>query len=676
MARLTSLTMTNGPDLAHPLHARHAGSKQNSSKTIMPDDLIPDHQPGGESPLSDDAILGHFDANPIFKGLRLNWTEETTQQFCTLARAVHDAGLDWWHRNNGHEVRFGRKNQGYRHAVAVLGLTRGIRGRTLRWRQDIGDIQRKTSLPFTPELVSRILSTLEKERPAIARIFGADPGRRALWPDELGIERGDDADADDGIDADNADDAHEADIRYAENTIYYGPPGTGKTYQIMRRLGREYVQEISTASEPEVRRQAVLDRIASRSWWEAIAAALIDMGRPARVAEITEHPFLRAMVVASGNDNNVVQRIWSALQPHAIADSVTVKEQRRIAPGIFDKLPTSEWTLAGEWKEHCGALKELVRHYRAERPGVLPEAETSHMERFSFVTFHQSYGYEDFVEGLRPAIDQEQGDGEVRYEVRDGAFKKLCERARRSPDDRFAMVIDEINRGNVSKIFGELITLIEPDKREGCANAVTVTLPYSGKPFSVPANVDIIGSMNTADRSLALLDTALRRRFEFVAVMPETSDTQGPLAGMRVRSGDKEVHIPHMLATINARIEALYDRDHTIGHAYFRSLQSAIAAEKEPFAELVRIFRNRVLPLLEEYFFDDWNKIRLVLADNQKPAHLQFVHETDGSGTDLRRLFGPNHDLDEHSESRRFSLNERAFGDPDAYIGIYASTPL
>ncbi len=651
---------------------------RTTPKRIMPDDLISDHQEADdEHPLSDAAILAHFDVNLIFKGFRLNWTEETTQQFCMLARAVHTAGLDWWHRNNGHEVRFGRKNPGSRHAVAVLGLTRGIRTRTLRWRQDIGEIQRRTSLPFTPELVSRILSTLKKERPAIAEVFGSDPRRRALWPDELGDDRGDDADADEGIEADNAPDvAHEAEIRYAENTIYYGPPGTGKTYQIMRRLGREYVQEISAASEPDVRRHAVLDRVASLSWWEAIAAALIDMGRPARVAEIAEHPFLRAMIVASGNDKNVVQRIWSALQPHAIAGSVTVKEQRRMAPGIFDKLPASEWTLAGEWQEHCGALKELVRDYRAERPATVLEAKTSHMERFSFVTFHQSYSYEDFVEGLRPVIDHEQGDGEVRYEIRDGAFKKLCERARLSPDDRFAMVIDEINRGNVSKIFGELITLIEPDKRESCANAVAVTLPYSGKSFSVPANVDIIGSMNTADRSLALLDTALRRRFEFVAVMPETSDTQGPLAGMRIRSGDKEIHIPYMLATINARIEALYDRDHTIGHAYFRSLQPAIAAEKEPFTELVRIFRNRILPLLEEYFFDDWNKIRLILADNQKPAHLQFVQEINGSGTDLRRLFGPNHDLNEHSESRRFNLNERAFGDPDAYIGIYESMPL
>lgn len=631
--------------------------------------------PDPDTELSDEIILGHFDANRTFRDFRLQWSEEETHLFCKLARGVHEAGLDWWHRSNGHEVRFGRKNPGYRNAVAVLGLMRGVRIRTLRWRQSVGSIPKRTPLRFNEEIVAEILAALRSETAAITEMLGVSPPREALWPDQLGTDRDDDRDADEGEEEDgrhvpNA--AAEGAARLAENIIYYGPPGTGKTYQISQRLKQEYIQEISSNASPEVRRRAVIDRIVSLSWWEVVAATLIDLKRPTRVGKIAEHPFMRALIIASGNDRNIIPRIWSALNPHAVAGSVTVLEQRRIAPGVFDKLPTSEWQLAGEWEEHCGALIDLVREYQDEQPASASGGNPTRVERFTFVTFHQSYGYEDFVEGLRPVIDDDQGDGEVRYEIRDGAFKKLCERARLAPNERFAMVIDEINRGNVSKIFGELITLIEPDKREGSANAVTVTLPYSGKAFSVPANVDIIGSMNTADRSLALLDTALRRRFEFHAIMPDCSDAKtSPLGGIRVPSGDKTIDVPRMLAVINARIEALYDRDHTIGHAYFRSLRSATAADRESFAELVKIFRNRILPLLEEYFFEDWNKIRLVLADNQKPAHAQFIREIGAHDDDLRRLFGANHGLNEHAENRRYSLNDIAFGNPDAYIGIY-----
>jgi 5-methylcytosine-specific restriction protein B len=233
------------------------------------------------------------------------------------------------------------------------------------------------------------------------------------------------------------------------------------------------------------------------------------------------------------------------------------------------------------------------------------------------------------------------------------------------------MVIDEINRGNISKIFGELITLIEPDKREGAENAVPVTLPYSGESFSVPANVDIIGTMNTADRSLALMDTALRRRFEFVPVMPDARDAPGaPLEGLRVRVGEQVIDVPRMLGAINQRVEALYDRDHCIGHAYFTPLFK-VADDDERMAALQQIFRTRILPLLEEYFFEDLQKIRLVLADNQKAAGAQFVLESTNYDDDLARLFGDGHGLDSYATKRRYAVQDAAFSEPDAYIGIY-----
>ncbi|PYB83501.1 McrB family protein [Pseudomonas soli] len=299
------------------------------------------------------------------------------------------------------------------------------------------------------------------------------------------------------------------------------------------------------------------------------------------------------------------------------------------------------------------------------------------VKRYEFVTFHQSYGYEEFVEGLRPVIvDSEDQStygqaaaaisGDVRYEVRKGAFLRLCEKARSDLNQQYAIVIDEINRGNISKIFGELITLIEVDKRERAEYEVTLTLPYSGKPFSVPPNVDVIGTMNTADRSLALVDTALRRRFEFIELMPDPS----VLVEVEVSERGHIIHLDQLLTALNKRIEALYDREHTIGHAYFTPLKNT--APEARFAALARIFQTRIIPLLEEYFFDDWQKIRLVLGDNQKTAELQFVQELNVD-QGFKGLFGASHELDEYSMRPQYCLNVGALDNPQAYINIYAT---
>ncbi|MDC0993990.1 hypothetical protein OAR16_00080, partial [bacterium] len=226
-----------------------------------------------------------------------------------------------------------------------------------------------------------------------------------------------------------------------------------------------------------------------------------------------------------------------------------------------------------------------------------------------------------------------------------------------------------------------LITLIEADKRDPLAGApppVEVTLAYSGEKFSVPANVDVIGTMNTADRSLALLDTALRRRFDFVALMPDTrpevdpsEPDSAPLAGLAVTLASGVIDVRRMLERINERIEALYDRDHCIGHAYFTHLLGKADGE-ERFAALSEVFRNRILPLLEEYFFEDWQKIRLVLADNQKPdSTAHFIIEAENHEQDLTALFGSDHGLDVYATKRRYALQEDALSNPMAYIGVY-----
>lgn len=184
------------------------------------------------------------------------------------------------------------------------------------------------------------------------------------------------------------------------------------------------------------------------------------------------------------------------------------------------------------------------------------------------------------------------------------------------PLKNYILIIDEINRGNISKIFGELITLIEPSKRIGAEEEIRVKLPYSGDEFGVPQNLYIIGTMNTADRSIALMDTALRRRFHFEEMMPKAELIDFDIEILKQVQNDEtqptKLNIKSMLEIINKRVEYLYDRDHTIGHAYFMSLKDKSGNEAK--IELDNIFRNKIIPLLQEYFYDDWEKILMVLG--------------------------------------------------------------
>jgi hypothetical protein len=218
-------------------------------------------------------------------------------------------------------------------------------------------------------------------------------------------------------------------------------------------------------------------------------------------------------------------------------------------------------------------------------------------------------------------------------------------------------IIDEINRGNISKIFGELITLIEPTKRIGESEAVTAILPYSGVEFGVPNNVYILGTMNTADRSIALMDTALRRRFKFIEMMPDSSILT-KLGIMEVEG----INIVAMLKAINERIEYLFDREHTIGHAYFTPL------EKNPsLKNLAGIFLNAIIPLLQEYFYEDYSKIQLVLGDNAKMdnAH-KFILDTE---IKVKNVFKGNPDID--LPEKKYTIQTDAFYQAESYKQIY-----
>ena len=262
--------------------------------------------------------------------------------------------------------------------------------------------------------------------------------------------------------------------------------------------------------------------------------------------------------------------------------------------------------------------------------------------QIAMVTFHQNFAYEDFIEGIRPVLRK----GRLAYELRAGLFKRIAKAAKKNPDKRFVLIIDEINRGNIAKIFGELITLIEDSRRLDQTDETKVTLPYSGKLFGVPDNLYVVGTMNTADRSIQLLDTALRRRFTFIEAMP---DPNHPLIGTDVGGIDCQ----QMLTTMNERIAVLLDREHQIGHTYL--------LKADEVRKLSDTFRNRIFPLLQEYFFDDWAKMRVVLGNNA------FVS---GKKVDIRLEEREPVD-DDRVVYERLPDDDQRWEDPEEYRKIY-----
>ena len=282
--------------------------------------------------------------------------------------------------------------------------------------------------------------------------------------------------------------------------------------------------------------------------------------------------------------------------------------------------------------------KELAEK---ERENVNQRFEALKSEgRVEFVTFHQNYAYEDFIEGIRPRLDS----NELTYELHGGIFKQLSSRASDSPNGkRHVLIIDEINRGNIAKIFGELITLIEPSKRLGGEDRTEVKLPYSGDIFGVPSNLYLVGTMNTADRGIALLDTALRRRFDFIEKMPELRHVDTSMEGVDGQA---------MLKAMNERITVHLDREHQIGHTYLIGV--------ETLDDLVEAFQRRIIPLLQEYFYDDWSKIRSVLGSNP------FIYEVPTT----------NHEVDpDRPVLDLLPHNDDKWRQADSYRRIYEVEP-
>ena len=466
-------------------------------------------------------------------------------------------------------------------------------------------------------------------------------------------------------------------INFSLNQILYGPPGTGKTYKLSKIMDK-FTQDLNVKSSGDTDALYEMLKIENYTWYQVAAAILYDAtmsktngGWLKLNNGIVNHILFKLKSIKSGS-KTPIQTISSDLLFHTKMDCEYVKTQERRAPFIFEKNEKSEWHVDIKiLNDECPEAIELYEKYKEIKDKKVGTSYTK--ENFKFITFHQSYGYEEFVEGIKPVFDSENEDGDITYEISKGIFYQCCENALLLSDykgklrdfcdlpkderqkffndstPKYAIFIDEINRGNISKIFGELITLIEPSKRLGADDEIMVELPYSKEKFGVPSNLYIIGTMNTADRSIALMDTALRRRFDFVEMMPEYNNLNEVA----------DIDIGKMLKTINERIEYLYDRDHTIGHAYFINVSD--------LKTLANVFKNKILPLLQEYFYDDWEKIRLVLGDSQKDENLQLVKIKRNMAAE--RLFRGK--IDYIDDKILYEINSEAFNNSQSYIEIY-----
>lgn len=381
----------------------------------------------------------------------------------------------------------------------------------------------------------------------------------------------------------------------ATNTIFYGPPGTGKTY-MMQEIQRKYYTDYSIEDSIIIAAHSDLGQD-----WLVLMLILLQNNHAMDSTEI--------QLKLTNLGLNLAKQPTSTLEAHSCSVTPPFTPEQ---PQIFSRDAELKWVVD---------IRLLANYDQSLFNSIYNKyLKLGLTKRYEIVTFHQSFAYEDFIEGIRPnisVIPTATDNGTIGYSVQPGVFRRICEKAMNSPEKNYALFIDEINRGNVEEIFGELISLIEPDKRIGEINEFTVTLPYSKiEGFGVPANLDIIGTMNSADRSVDTMDIALRRRFNFEKL---DCDTYAIFSELRCRGIDAEnvggVNLIRMIEVINKRIELMIDRNFVIGHAYFVKVQN--------FNDIVNVLIYDIIPLLEEYFFDDPQKIQIVLNDLDENGDLR-----------------------------------------------------
>ncbi len=401
------------------------------------------------------------------------------------------------------------------------------------------------------------------------------------------------------------------------NTILYGPPGTGKTFELNAFKKQLFTDANKEASIEEL----LLKKVKEHSLWEIVAAVLLVKDDFTSVTEICDSELVK-LKKDPKKPTKSYYLVRNSLIAYSDDSSSEYKNKRK--DRFFTKNDNAEWSVISELKEELITIigNDLIKLAKGENIDAAPNELKELSSRYNFITFHQKYSYEDFIEGIKPLlqdVDTEDQVADLQFELKKGIFYNSCLEAlklvgynsfeesyadsfegrkakyeviKTNPEKQFALFIDEINRANISAVFGELITLLEDDKRMGADNEMWVELPYSNEKFCVPANLYVIGTMNTADRSIALLDIALRRRFEFKALYPLYKET--------------EWWSPILEALNQAIYNWKKNPDFFIGHAFFIN---------RPEADKIKILNTKVIPLLYEYCQNNAETVKRILSE-------------------------------------------------------------
>ncbi|MGR5243373.1 AAA family ATPase [Vibrio sp. PNB23_22_6] len=669
------------------------------------------------------AIFDQFAHIDLFNSCSQLWPQEVADAFCALIQEAHDNKLDVFTTAmpTGAMIRIGRKEKGVQRAEEVFATFEPTQKKInfeLRYEHRDGyECSEVSTDLYLRTRKSKKLAQFAKQYPIT---------RKAHWPmSYLG---------DDDIDF-GSDDYEIAELKDSYtmpkpsslNQILYGPPGTGKTYHTIEASVRAAEPSFKWSDPKELKEK--YDRLVnekrirfvtfhqSYGYEEFVEGLTAETTEDKQIAYTVKDGVFKSICDdASVSEKQVSSEIKSTGRVWKLSIEGTHKNEAKTYCfehniGAIGWAETGDLSLEerNEYFSNLGsnnqnsliyftnemakgdlvlcidsitsveAVGVVTDEYQYIEEGVPTRSDFCHQRAIKWlakdfsVDFKSLNGNKQFsLPTCYPLSRLSVNDVLNHLQVNGVDIHAFNGELNKQQKSNYVLVIDEINRGNISKIFGELITLIEDSKRRGNEESISLDLPYSNKPFSVPNNLFIIGTMNTADRSLAMMDTALRRRFDFVEMMPRPE----VLAGIYV----KGIDLRRLLERLNQRIEILYDREHTLGHAFFIPVKELIEAGEEDlaFSALVSVFQNKIIPLLEEYFFEDWSKIRLVLADNQaKPQELQFVSEQVQNTQQLNDLFGNNHELEQYGQSiTKYTLADKeadVWIKPESYIGIYTT---